>query len=407
MGNILNIIDSRTHHKKTDGIIPLQHGPFFSQEFDNSFEYKFHNLKYISKTNNYFYIVEIAHNFGITDAINDILKMDKLIKLINNDKCKVILAYESEGDIDMSEFNNWYLEVCKPVENQVKFSNFYIFHSDLNCKKNNKTKINFYPSIYFLESTSHTLNDMIKYQDGHQDTEMDYDFQHKTIQDIDIDKKTKHFLSFMRGMHHHRIALASYFEHNDVWYDNIISFLKIEWNYTGVIPEMLPEKYWESANKLGDREAVEIDTQNLKNKGGFSTMFTSKWEFYEETFLSVVSETIYNSDTLYFTEKICKPLMCLHPFILVTSPHSLKRLQKFGFKTFHPFIDESYDNEEDGLKRMQMIFNELDKFKARPIQELKDWWKEILPILEHNQKVFLKLGKNKSKRIKYMEKLND
>ena len=407
MGNILNIIDSRTHHKKTDGIIPLQHGAFFTQEFDNSFEYKFHNLKYISKTNNYFYIVEIAHDFGITDTVNDIFKMDKLVELINNDKCKVILAYESEGDIDMSEFNDWYLEVCKPVENQVKFSNFYILHSDLNCKKNNKTKINFYPSVYFLEATSYSLNRIISHEGGIQETEMDYDFQYKTIQDIDIDKKTKHFLSFMRGMHNHRIALASYFEHNDLWYDNIISFLKIEWDGTGDIPEILPKKYWESANKLGGRPAVEIDTQNLKNKGGFSTMFTSKWEFYEETFLSVVSETIYNSDTLYFTEKICKPLMCLHPFILVTSPHSLKRLQKFGFKTFHPFIDESYDNEEDGLKRMQMIFDELDKFRARPIQELKDWWKEILPILEHNQKVFLELGKNKSERIKYMEKLND
>ena len=78
MGNILNIIDSRNHHKKTDGLIPLQQGPFFSQEFDNSFEYKFHNLKYISKTNNYFYIVEIAHNFGIIDAMSDILQMDKL-----------------------------------------------------------------------------------------------------------------------------------------------------------------------------------------------------------------------------------------------------------------------------------------------------------------------------------------
>ena len=407
MGNILNIIDSRNHHKKTDGLIPLQHGAFFTQEFDNSFEYKFHNLKYISKANNYFYIVEIAHDFGIIDAMNDILQMDKLIKLINNDKCKVILAYESEGDLDMSEFNDWYLEVCKPAESQVKFSNFYIFHSDLNCKKNNKTKINFYPSVYFLESTSHSLNNIISHEGGIQKTEMDYDFQYKTIQDIDIDKKTKHFLSFMRGMHNHRIALASYFEHNDLWYDNIISFLKIQWDYTGVIPEMLPEKYWESANKLGNREAVEIDTQNLKNKGGFSTMFTSKWEFYEETFLSVVSETIYDNDKLYFTEKICKPLMCLHPFILVTSPHSLKRLQKFGFKTFHPFIDESYDSEENGMKRMQMIFDELDKFRARPIQELKDWWKEILPILEHNQKVFLKLGKNKSKRIKYMEKLND
>ena len=38
---------------------------------------------------------------------------------------------------------------------------------------------------------------------------------------------------------------------------------------------------------------------------------------------------------------------------------------------------------------------------------LKDWWKEILPILEHNQKVFLKFGQNKSKRVKFMEKLND
>ena len=153
MGNILNIIDSRTHHKKTDGLIPLQHGAFFTQEFDNIFEYKFHNLKYISKANNYFYIVEIAHDFGIIDAMNDILQMDKLIKLINNDKCKVILAYESEGDLDMSEFNDWYLEVCKPAESQVKFSNFYIFHSDLNCKKNNKTKINFYPSVYFLKNS--------------------------------------------------------------------------------------------------------------------------------------------------------------------------------------------------------------------------------------------------------------
>ena len=407
MGNILNIIDNRNDFKKMDGLLPLQCGPFFNHEFDDNFEYKFHNLKYTSKANNYFYIVEIAHNFGITDVIPEILKMNKLVDLINNDKCKVILAYESEGDIDMSEFYNWYLEVCKPVENQVKFSNFYIFHADLNCKKNNKTKINFFPSTNHMECAAYDLNHMIKYQDGRQETEMGYDFQHKTIQDIDIDKKTKHFLSFMRGMHNHRIALASYFEHNDLWYNNIISFLKIDWDGTGDIPKILPKKYWESVNKLGDMSPVEIDTQNLKNKNGFSTTFTSKWEFYEETFLSVVSETLYDNDKLYFTEKICKPIMCLHPFILVTSPHSLKKLQEFGFKTFHPFIDESYDNEEDGLKRMQMIFDELDKFRARPIQELKDWWKEILPILEHNQKVFLELGKNKSTRIKYMEKLND
>jgi len=407
MGNILNIIDSRNDFKNVDGLLPLQCGPFFNNQLDKYFEYKFCNLDDIDDSTNYFYIVEISYNPGIPNVIPEILKMNKLIDLVNQDRCKVILGYESEGDIDMTEYNDWYSKVCKPLENKIKFSNFYIFNADLNCQKNNKSKINFFPSTNHMECAAHDLNHMINYQGGHQVTEMDYDFQHKTIQDIDIDKKTKHFLSFMRGMHNHRRALASYFEHNDLWYNNIISFLKIEWDYTDAIPEMLPEKYWESHSKLNDREAVEIDTQNLKNKQSFSTTFTTKWEFYEETFLSVVSETLYDNDKLYFTEKICKPIMCLHPFILVTSPHSLKKLQEFGYKTFHPFIDESYDNEEDGLKRMQMIFDELDKFRARPIQELKDWWEEILPILEHNQKVFLELGKNKSTRIKYMEKLND
>ena len=88
-------------------------------EFDNNFEYKFHNLKYISKANNYFYIVEIAHDFGITDVINDILKMNKLITLINNDKCKVILGYESEGDIDMSEFNKLGFKVIQDTGSHV------------------------------------------------------------------------------------------------------------------------------------------------------------------------------------------------------------------------------------------------------------------------------------------------
>ena len=91
----------------------------------------------------------------------------------------------------------------------------------------------------------------------------------------------------------------------------------------------------------------------------------------------------------------------------MSTPYSLQKLRKFGFKTFDGFIDESYDKEENHLKRTQMIFDELDKFRNKSDKELKDWWKEILPILEHNQKVFLKLGKNKSKRIKYMEKLND
>ena len=46
-----------------------------------------------------------------------------------------------------------------------------------------------------------------------------------------------------------------------------------------------------------------------------------------------------------------------------------------------------------------MIFDELDKFRNKSNEELKDWWKEILPILEHNQKGF-RIWKTKNKKNK-------
>ena len=91
----------------------------------------------------------------------------------------------------------------------------------------------------------------------------------------------------------------------------------------------------------------------------------------------------------------------------MSTPYSLKHLKKFGFKTFHPFINEQYDKEENDLKRMQMIFDELNKFRNKSNEELKDWWEEILPVLEHNQKTFINMGNKKTKKIKLLENLYD
>jgi hypothetical protein len=103
------------------------------------------------------------------------------------------------------------------------------------------------------------------------------------------------------------------------------------------------------------------------------------------------------------TEKIMKPLYNLHPFIVTTSPFFLKKLKELGFKTFSPFIDESYDNETDHTKRMELIFDELDRFRNKSLDELKSWWKDILPILEHNQKTFFNMSIEKTKKIKLLE----
>ena len=54
---------------------------------------------------------------------------------------------------------------------------------------------------------------------------------------------------------------------------------------------------------------------------------------------------------------------------------------------------------------MTMIFDELDKFRSKSNQELRDWWIDILPILEHNQKTLLNFINTKTEKIKLLETL--
>ena len=139
---------------------------------------------------------------------------------------------------------------------------------------------------------------------------------------------------------------------------------------------------------------------------GFGTSFTDMWEFYQETFLSVVSETLFD-ESIFLSEKICKPILSLHPFIIVSSPRMIQKLHQLGFKTFEPFISEKYDDVINQKERLELVFKELDKFRNKPIEELQEWFKSIEPTLKHNQEVLLKMGKEKSSKVKFLEKLYD
>ena len=57
-----------------------------------------------------------------------------------------------------------------------------------------------------------------------------------------------------------------------------------------------------------------------------------------------------------------------------------------GFKTFEPFIDESYDLEINPKERMRKIEIEIEKLKNKSIEEIHGWYYSIKDILLHNQK---------------------
>ena len=57
-----------------------------------------------------------------------------------------------------------------------------------------------------------------------------------------------------------------------------------------------------------------------------------------------------------------------------------------GFKTFDPFINENYDSEFNIGKRMNMIIDEIERLNSMGFEELKKWYKKLIPTLKHNRK---------------------
>ena len=407
MGNILNIINSDKDFYDTHNghYMRCAKGAFYSSELKEHFKINHIDIDNIDENTNYIYLIECVTQDAVYSGFSKIPQ--KIIDLVNQDRCKLIFSYEAEGDLDIEYFNRWYTLTYKPREKEIKFSNFYIFHCELSCEKNNKTPINFFNSIHHFDSLSFELNQTIKNNNYRQLDKFDYDFYRRKIKDIDINNKSKHFLCYLRNCGRpHRNAIASYFQHNNLWDKNNLSFLKN--SFRGDIPkDILPKQYWSSSVDLNTLPKIEIDTQNLQDTQGFDTSFSSDWKHYQETFLSIVSETCFDNNSIYFSEKTIKPLLHMHPFIMMSTPYTLQKLNELGFKTFDGFIDESYDREEQTKARFQMILREIDKFNDKPFEELKNWWIDILPILEHNQKRLLELGKQKTEKIKLLEKIND
>mgnify|MGYP006908241978 FL=1 len=62
----------------------------------------------------------------------------------------------------------------------------------------------------------------------------------------------------------------------------------------------------------------------------------------------------------------------------------MKGLRDLGFKTFHPHIDESYDDVVDVHKRFNMIKQEINKLCSMSKQEIHDWYWSMEEIYKHN-----------------------
>ena len=69
---------------------------------------------------------------------------------------------------------------------------------------------------------------------------------------------------------------------------------------------------------------------------------------YLDTWFTLVTETVFECPASFRTEKFYKPVLATHPFIVCANQGFYQDLHHMGFQTYNQWIDESFDNIEDG-----------------------------------------------------------
>ena len=61
----------------------------------------------------------------------------------------------------------------------------------------------------------------------------------------------------------------------------------------------------------------------------------------------------------------------------------------FGFKSFDTLFDESYDDIDNYLERVDFIICQLERFCSLSFSRAKEKVLDLKPILDHNRKIYM------------------
>lgn len=112
---------------------------------------------------------------------------------------------------------------------------------------------------------------------------------------------------------------------------------------------------------------------------------------YSAAELSIVAETecLACYQSFFLSEKLAKPLIIGHPFVVLGCQHYLKRLQSLGIQTFSSWIDESYDSEPDTYQRARAIARSVAEFARLPSTQREAALIAMYEVAQHNRRTVL------------------
>ena len=299
----------------------------------------------------------------------------------------LLINYIVDGGIGMTTEN---------FEKIIKFTRFqgipdekvYFIFSDFKLKENLEklnTKYKVHDFNFYLFFKANEFNSIVMGKNNQSTIRTTDDY----INSIEEDKKD--FLVLTRHWKLHRIFILNKIHRlglnnslvsweSSFFSEKMVDFVKQYDNNSEFFEMLKISKY--------------VDVEDLVSVWGYGS---EQSKIYNDTYLSVVTESMFfqedkNFPTGFISEKIWKPIGHCQPFILAGPAGTLNYIkERYNFKTFHPFIDETYDSVEDDLERIKLICNEIEKFSNKTKEEKIQFLRDVQEICFYNQKLFLSL----------------
>lgn len=214
------------------------------------------------------------------------------------------------------------------------------------------------------------------------------DFKYLNYQDTKIDKVFSSFNHIIQNNRNYRMHFISLLKEKNIYDHGYISSPLLT-------PTVIKKELFDSNSRLSLDAKKHIVTNLLPvaqpvrlDDCDYNNASADISPYLHRSFWNIVTETVYFDEKLHLTEKIFKPIVSRRPFILLAAPGNLAYLKSYGFKTFDRWIDESYDNEQDPDRRMQLIVAEMNKLCSLSHSQLLAMHHEMQDLLDYNHHHF-------------------
>lgn len=360
------------------------------------------------------FVVTSLHDEKITDYIStvnldDILSKRAFSLFKHENNVKLVFIDNKEGGFNYPDtfFKNIYAFTSKHnlTNNKIIF---------ITNTSNIKDIYESYLSRHNLQSfmVCDTINFCIGGQPGkniirYENTTNNYEVDKIVERDVEysldptppVNTRSKYFLCLNRNSgRFHRPKLVLELIRNGVFDKGLVSLFKSqELDNFCEQPENIHYKL-----HIKEKYPFVVDYEDANSVANMHNYFTKK-EMWNDTYFSVVTESSVDKGSIFMTEKVIRPMIYFHPFIVYGNPNTLVELRKMGFETFPEFFDESYDAIEDATERLSAIIDNVKRICSLSLEEMHTLYSSVHPKLIHNRNLLSSLERNNSVATKFTQ----